>query len=161
QKEKTVYKDMLDLRDITGTATTNLYIALRASELDTEIQEIFSLSNIYFQSGSYELSPAARHTLASYCDFLKKQSNLGVKILGHADDRGSQLFNLRLSRKRAQSVADFLTACGMPREQIKIKAYGEKRPLLTGTGNEVYQQNRRVEFKIISLTNVPPSVERE
>ena len=68
------------------------------------------------------------------------------EIAGHTDSRGSDAYNLRLSRRRAQAVVDYLVKnFGIPRDRLIPKGYGERRPLCTEGTEACYALNRRVE----------------
>jgi outer membrane protein OmpA-like peptidoglycan-associated protein len=70
------------------------------------------------------------------------------RIEGHTDAVGSHASNVALSRRRAQTVADFLVAMGVPRSRIDVQGYGPDRPL---PGTTRYSpQNRRVEAVRVS-----------
>lgn len=77
-----------------------------------------------------------------------------VNIAGHTDSRGSASYNMGLSRDRAYSVANYLTARGVSANRINVVAYGESRPVADNSTDYGRQQNRRVELTI----NSPQSV---
>jgi hypothetical protein len=71
-----------------------------------------------------------------------------ISIEGHADERGAEDFNQRLSDARASSVLDFLVKAGVPRGRLSSKGFGSTRPLVDKKSEFAYYQNRRVEFII-------------
>jgi len=64
-------------------------------------------------------------------------------IEGHADERGSQEYNLALGDRRAQAVEEFLTQMGIPNTQLTLISYGKERPVCTEQGENCWQRNRR------------------
>ena len=73
-----------------------------------------------------------------------------LEIEAHADQSGSDAYNVRLSRKRAQQLVKRLMALGMDRAVVvKIGYYGEKRPLCRESNSSCRQQNRRGIIRII------------
>ena len=77
------------------------------------------------------------------------ESDLKVEISGHTDSRGSDKSNLELSKKRAQSVVDYLVSVGVKKTNLIAKGYGETKPVSVVDTEEGYAQNRRVEFKFV------------
>ena len=69
-------------------------------------------------------------------------------VEGHTDSIGSQSYNLKLSRKRAASVARYLIEKGIPAAKIRTVGYGESRPLYPNDTEEHRSKNRRVEIKV-------------
>lgn len=78
--------------------------------------------NITFASNSADISSSFYPTLNSLVLVFKEFNKNGVNIVGHTDSTGSQELNQSLSQRRAQSVANYLTANGVPGQ--RISAYG-------------------------------------
>ena len=70
-----------------------------------------------------------------------------VRIEGHADERGSNDYNLSLGEKRAMEVKNKLIQAGIDSARIKIVSYGEEHPVDTASNEEAWFKNRRAEFK--------------
>jgi len=98
---------------------------------------------VFFGYDMSDLSPEARTTLESQVAWLRKYPSLTVTIEGHADERGTREYNLALGERRAISVKNYLIALGVEVERINVVSYGKERPAVLGTGEEVWQQNRR------------------
>jgi len=64
-------------------------------------------------------------------------------IEGHADERGSQEYNLALGDKRARAVEEFLNQMGIPNAQLTVISYGKERPVCTDETEACWQRNRR------------------
>lgn len=103
-----------------------------------------------FETGSARLTPAATEQARVFgrALMLPQLANMRFRIEGHTDAVGSRASNVALSQRRAQSVADFLIAMGVPRARLDVRGYGPDRPLpnLPSTAGE----NRRVEAVRIS-----------
>jgi peptidoglycan-associated lipoprotein len=76
-------------------------------------------------------------------DILAAYPNQKLLIEGHADERGSEEYNLALGDRRAQSVKDFLTSMGIPDVQLTLISYGKERPVCSDETEACWQRNRR------------------
>lgn len=108
-----------------------------------------TFNNISFETNSAEITTSSTTELARLIEFLKLNNDVRIELSAHTDDIGSDSYNLRLSDKRAQSVAKYLIDNGVPTSQLIAKGYGESQPLVPNTSDENRAQNRRVEVKII------------
>jgi len=105
-------------------------------------------SAVLFDFNKYNLKPEAKDVLDQVVDYLKSDKYQKVIVEGHTDSIGSQSYNLKLSRKRAASVADYLIDNGLPAEKIKVVGYGESKPKYPNDTEEHRAKNRRVEIKV-------------
>ncbi|MBR9979272.1 MAG: OmpA family protein, partial [Bacteroidetes bacterium] len=71
-----------------------------------------------------------------------------ITLDAHTDDRGSEDYNINLSRRRGAAVSKFLRDLGVPLEAIRINAYGENRPASLGDSKVSHAMNRRVELQL-------------
>jgi len=71
-----------------------------------------------------------------------------LRISGHADERGSDEYNLALGMRRAAAAKRYLENKGVEGARIEVISYGEERPLATGTDESSYANNRRDEFDV-------------
>jgi outer membrane protein OmpA-like peptidoglycan-associated protein len=127
---------------------------IKPVELDVPLQKIqigskTVLNNLWFESGKYALLPNSIPELNKIVSFMRENSSLLIEIAGHTDDVGSKIANLELSRKRAQSVIDYLVQKGIKVARLQAKGYGETQPLNANTGEGDRQLNRRIEFRIL------------
>jgi peptidoglycan-associated lipoprotein len=65
-------------------------------------------------------------------------------IEGHADERGSEEYNLALGDRRARAAEEFLTTMSIPANQLSVISYGKERPVCTDQSENCWQRNRRV-----------------
>jgi peptidoglycan-associated lipoprotein len=76
-------------------------------------------------------------------DILAAYPSQKLLIEGHADERGSEEYNLALGDRRAQSVKDFLSSMGIPEVQLTLISYGKERPVCSDESESCWQRNRR------------------
>jgi peptidoglycan-associated lipoprotein len=106
------------------------------------------LANIfYFDFDSAELRPEDTDIVARHAMQLAGNSNLRVRLEGHADERGSREYNIGLGERRSQTVRRMLLIQGAATSQISTVSFGEERPAAMGDSEDDYAQNRRVEIK--------------
>jgi len=130
----------------------------RSTEISVEdmtglsLAEQFSKSvrPVFFVFDSAELSQEAQSTLDENIRWLSRLENnrLSFVLEGHADERGSEEYNLALGDMRAQVVKEYLVAKGIDLSRITTISLGEERPFETGTTEEAYALNRRTHFSI-------------
>lgn len=103
-------------------------------------------SGILFATGKAVLNNQSKTELGNFAAFLKENKDCLVDIYGHTDSTGSDKVNDPLSVKRAQSVADYLKACGVTSAQLQnIVGRGSHEPVASNDTEAGRQQNRRVE----------------
>ncbi|MDR3653196.1 MAG: OmpA family protein [Paludibacter sp.] len=108
-----------------------------------------SFDNIEFELGSDKLTSNSFSTLDRIADVLVRNPGWAkLNVAGHTDSSGSAKFNLKLSRRRANSVKNYLLDKNVPSASISVSGYGEDRPIASNNTSEGRQKNRRVEFQI-------------
>ena len=112
------------------------------------------LGDVFFDSDAYELRQDARERLAQNARFLTSHPEFILTIEGHADERGTNDYNLNLGDRRANAVRDYLTALGVAAGRLRTLSYGEERPVCTETEESCWSQNRRAHFTITGRSNV-------
>lgn len=90
-----------------------------------------------------DASTALRDDVGVIRDILANYPNQKLLVEGHADERGSEEYNLALGDRRAKAVQDFLTAMGVPSSQLTLISYGKERPVCTDQTEDCWQRNRR------------------
>ena len=98
--------------------------------------------SLSFKLGSAELTDEARANAKAFAEALKRPQLASKKVLieGHTDRQGSREFNLDLSERRAQAVADYLKSLGVPADRLQVKGFGFDKPVSSSA-----ERNRRVE----------------
>jgi len=102
---------------------------------------------ITFASNSAELTPEASQTLDKLGEALKSHELEGCcfRIEGHTDGKGGDSYNLKLSERRAQSVARYLAEHFDMKERAIAVGYGKRQPIADNNSDEGRQKNRRVQ----------------
>lgn len=107
-----------------------------------------TLDDIHFHFDRAGFSEEARATLDRHAAWLLKEPGWSVLIQGHTDQEGSVESNLRVGRRRAESVRRYLIDNGVPAERLHIVSLGEFAPICTDDTAECRERNRRVSFAI-------------
>jgi len=107
---------------------------------------IINLSDVLFDVDRATLKPGAREKLARISGILASHPDLKIEIEGHADSTGSEVHNLRLSERRAESVHAYMSQQGIGRTIVGTAGFGEERPVATNGTAAGRQLNRRVEI---------------
>ncbi|WP_299875809.1 OmpA family protein [uncultured Cocleimonas sp.] len=105
-------------------------------------------SNFAFDSD--KLSDKARGELTSFAQTVKS-SNVtpsSVTVVGHTDSIGKEAYNQKLSERRANSVADFLSSQGINRGVMKVSGQGEMNPVASNKTKSGRAENRRVDISV-------------
>ncbi|MEP3637924.1 MAG: OmpA family protein [Paracoccaceae bacterium] len=145
--------------DLRAIADANPALSIQETE-DGAVDSMVMFSDVLFEFGQSELSPAALETLKVVAKDLGGVA--GLKIIGHTDDRGSEGRNHALGLNRAKAVRTWIAdQTGLDPAEIAVDSAGETQPIAanrtdTGADNaEGRALNRRVEFKIIEETPEP------
>ena len=107
-------------------------------------------SGILFDINKTDLQPAAQTNLTNLAVILNKYEDTEVLVEGHTDSTGSEDYNLELSLKRAQSVANYMTGQNVLSTRFKNMGYGEDQPIMSNDTKAGRQENRRVEVAIFA-----------
>ncbi|HYU33969.1 MAG TPA: peptidoglycan-associated lipoprotein Pal [Thermoanaerobaculia bacterium] len=121
--------------------------------VNAELQRRGFSPDVYFDYDESSLSDDARAKLARNADLLKT-TQLLVTIEGHADERGTNEYNLALGDKRANAVRDYLTSLGVDAGRLRTLSYGEERPVCTESEESCWSQNRRGHMVITGRANM-------
>lgn len=122
--------------------------------------DIMVLKKIYFEYNSANIMKDSLPILDAVATTILNNPQIGaVEIEGHADERGSDQYNLRLTQQRAQAVKKYLIRKKVPARQLKSAGYGEYCPMDKAQTDEAFEKNRRVEFKIVTIDNKPTGTE--
>ena len=97
-----------------------------------------------FEFGSDALNPAAVEQLQRVARALTRLELTQFRIEGHADEIGSDAFNLALSERRAQAVARVLLSGGLAPHQLQVQGFGKRRPIADNQTEAGRALNRRV-----------------
>jgi peptidoglycan-associated lipoprotein len=105
---------------------------------------------INFEYDQATVRPADQETLNRKASILVANPGVRIRISGHADERGSDEYNLALGNRRAAAAKRYLEGKGVDGSRIEVVSYGEERPLNPGSDESAFAKNRRDEFEVIA-----------
>jgi len=103
-------------------------------------------SVIYFDFDRSDIRPEYATLISSHAKHLAGATGVKIRVEGHTDERGSREYNIALAERRAQAVRRALMLQGAGDVQLTTVSYGEERPAATGSDEESWRLNRRVEL---------------
>lgn len=113
---------------------------------DSDRGLVMTLGDVLFDTGQAELKNSASRTVLKLVQFLQLNPKRVVRIEGYTDSTGNPDDNLKLSKDRAQSVADMLVDLGVDEKRIQVEGYGDQYPVEVNASERGRAQNRRVEI---------------
>jgi peptidoglycan-associated lipoprotein len=113
---------------------------------------------IHFDYNEDAIKPEDRPILDRKAAILAANPALRIRVSGHADERGSDEYNLVLGNKRALAAKRYLESKGVNGSRIEITSFGEERPVDPSSNEAAWAKNRRAEFEILAGGDrlVPP-----
>lgn len=115
------------------------------------IGKTFVLKNIFFEFDKSNILQQSYNELQKLIEILNNHPDMKIEIGGHTDSKGTKEYNQRLSENRAKSVVNYLINNGINEKRLKYKGYGESTPIDDNNTESGRINNRRVEFKILSI----------
>ena len=106
----------------------------------------FEDEDIHFDFDKYVLTPQSMMILDDKAAYLREHPQVRVLVEGHADDRGSNEYNLALGDRRANSAKNYLVKSGVAESRITTISYGEEQPLCMQQSESCWYRNRRGHF---------------
>ena len=103
---------------------------------------------IHFETDKSRITPQSMQLVEKFADFLVTNKGSLVHIVGHTDWRGSDNYNMILSKKRAKSVRDALIELDVSASRLSTEGKGESAPMATNKTQEGMALNRRIEVKL-------------
>ncbi len=106
------------------------------------------IEDAYFDYNKHDLRPDAIKALQSDSgelrDIIVQYPSYKLEIEGHADERGSEAYNLALGDERAKAARDYLAQVGIPADQLAVVSYGKDKPICDEHDEACWQKNRRI-----------------
>jgi outer membrane protein OmpA-like peptidoglycan-associated protein len=109
-------------------------------------------SNVTFDSDQADVKPLFYDTLNSVALVFKEYNKTLIDVIGHTDSTGDDAYNYDLSRRRANSVAQYFAAQQIDPNRFSVEGRGEQQPIASNDTESGKGQNRRVEITILPLT---------
>ena len=123
--------------------------AAEASSMSEEARRrAFEEQHIHFDFDKYVLTSQAMMILDEKAAWLRGHRDARVLIEGHADNRGSNEYNLALGDRRANSAKNYLIKSGVRASRLNTISYGEEQPLCGQNTEPCWAKNRRDQFSI-------------
>lgn len=107
---------------------------------------VMTTGDVLFDTGRADLKNSASRTVLKLVQFLQLNPRRVVRIEGYTDSTGPAEDNLKLSRDRAQAVADMLVDTGIDEKRLQVEGYGDQYPIEANASERGRAQNRRVEI---------------
>lgn len=143
-----------------GRGIRKLDPALAPEELRVDLSlfkkgDVVQVENIYYDFGKATIRPDAAQELDRLVALMERYPALRIELRSHTDTRASAAFNDKLSAQRARAVMDYLQEKNIAPDRMVALGLGERQPKVPcpndKCGEEVHQQNRRTEFRVLSL----------
>ena len=152
---KTIPEALLK-KEMTDT-TFQVTITMDRPEIGKEISKLYEINSIYYDLDKADIRPDAAEELDKIVQFLTDNPQMNLELGAHTDARASTAYNLKLSQRRAESAVNYIIRRGITKDRIKPKGYGESQLINECSDGvecpeEMHQQNRRTEFKIIKIS---------
>jgi outer membrane protein OmpA-like peptidoglycan-associated protein len=130
--------------------------------LDPIEKKRYVVENVYYAFDKSVVRPEYFTILDSVLSLMKIFPNVFLKIDGHTDGRGTEVYNQALSERRCKAAAEYLLEKGLAPERIIMRGYSELVPIAPNTTPSGEDdpagraKNRRVEFKLLSPNGRDP-----
>lgn len=118
-----------------------------AATAKTEAERMFA-NQVHFDYDKSDIRADDQAILDWKVRLLQANPSMTIRISGHADERGSDEYNLALGNRRAGAAKRYLVNKGIDASRISTDSYGEERPLDTAGSEAAWAANRRAEFTI-------------
>lgn len=150
--EYETYSGQVNTNDTDDKEELEYNIALQPVK---DVEYLAEINNIYFDFDKSNIRPDAAQELDKLVELMKNEyPDLVIAIGSHADRRGTDAYNQRLSERRAKSTYDYLVSKGIDPDRIKeYKGYGESKPAIEceRCTEKEYQLNRRSMFHVVEM----------
>ena len=111
-----------------------------------EFIETTALRDVHFEYDKADIRPEGAKLLEENAKWLKSNARAQILVEGHADERGTNEYNLALGERRAKSTMSYLANLGIAATRITVISYGEERPTCTEKTDGCWAKNRRAHF---------------
>ena len=111
--------------------------------------------DVTFDTNSTEVRLGLYSEINRVAGVLNQYPNTLIRVEGHTDSKGSDEFNMNLSKRRADTVKTLLVQRGVADSRIEVVGFGETMPVATNDTEAGRQKNRRVEIKIAPQAQTP------
>lgn len=106
------------------------------------------LKTVHFDYDRSDVRPQDLPVLDRNAGWMLEHPRYRILVEGHADERGTNEYNIALGEKRARTTMNYLVSKGVRRERLTVVSYGEERPLCTQSTDACWARNRRAAFLV-------------
>jgi peptidoglycan-associated lipoprotein len=107
-----------------------------------------AVRDVHFEFDSYTIRPADVKVLEATTQWLKTHPGAMLVIEGHADERGTNEYNVALGERRAKATMNYLVSHGIGAMRIIVTSYGEERGVCAEHAEPCWSRNRRAHFLV-------------
>lgn len=135
-------------------------VKLQKIEIGEDLGKLLGINPIYFDYDKSDIRPDAAHELDKIIEIMNQYPNMVIELSSHTDCRGSSIYNLKLSDRRAKASANYIKTKIKNPTRIYGDGYGESQLIndcacegsrRSSCSEEEHQENRRTEFKIVRI----------
>ncbi|NJL76499.1 MAG: OmpA family protein [Saprospiraceae bacterium] len=130
----------------------------RSEAFDVPIQQgtVLILENIYYDFDAFSIQEGAAKELDELATVMQQYASMQIELIAHTDSRGTTIYNLELSQKRAQSAKQYLIEKGISHDRIQTFGFGESKIRNhcsegINCAEEEHAFNRRTEVRITKI----------
>ncbi len=146
----------LDLAVAAGEGVQAVKAVMGAGKVELTDTSVVIRERVNFAFDKGDIDPASYSVLEQVASTLLLHPELAnIQVRGHTDDRGTEVYNLDLSQRRADAVRGFLLRRGVEPARVEARGFGASQPLKPNTSEAGRAANRRVEFEIVTLPSSP------
>ena len=127
--------------------------------LQAAVQQITD-GRVLFAFDKFDIQPEYKEVLKTKAELMKQYPSIRVRIEGNCDERGTQEYNLALGERRARAAYEYMVTLGVNPSQLEMISFGKENPVVQGSGESVWSQNRRDDFRVIARIRVVPEPPR-
>lgn len=131
-----------------------LHTNLNLSKIEKPV--VNKMSPIYYEFDASNITQEAAMEMDKIADIMMENENLIIEASSFTDSRGTDAYNLELSKRRAKAAVEYLKSKGIDQSRIRSKGYGEEKLInqcVNGVEcqDESHQMNRRTEFNFVNI----------
>lgn len=121
---------------------------LQEARVMQDFKDERQLQDVHFEYDRDVLDSQTKSILRANADWLKKNPNARVEIQGHADERGTNNYNLGLGERRALQTKKYMVSLGIDESRLYTISYGEEKPFCFDSNENCWWENRRAHFTV-------------
>jgi len=112
-------------------------------------KKTYILKGVYFETSSSQLTDKSQRQINVIAEALKTHPDVKIRLRGHTDNRGSNAFNIKISKQRADAVKASLVSKGIQQDRIQTEGKSSTEPISDNNTKEGRLNNRRVDIAVI------------